>query len=132
MPPPCTTPADARGRRRGSSLERPQRCPEVLQHPHGIARRLAQLRVAIPVERDALEQRYELPPGILLDEEVPHVDLADAVLDQFEIFLEAAILEVFLVRVPAHPQRRWLAGVLQDPLDPWYVCRFRAVDFQLD
>ena len=110
--------SDPSGSDPGSSpLERPQHPAEILQHPHAVARRLAELGVAVAVESAATQQLHQLPPGVFLDVQVAHVDLADPVLHEPEVGLESAVLEVGLIRVPADEQRRRLASVLQDAVD---------------
>ena len=64
--------------------------------------------------------------------QIPHVNLANLVLHEREVALEAAVEQVLLVRVPADPDVRMVAGVVEDAPYPGEARGVTAVHLDLD
>src|SRR5689334_13775861 len=81
-------------------LIRAEHSPEILEHPNGI-RRLRDLREAVAREFHARQIFNQRSPGILFEEQIAHVHLADLIAQQAEVRVESAVEQIRLVRVPA-------------------------------
>jgi hypothetical protein len=113
------------------SLVRPEERAVVLQHPDRVAR-LGDLREAVALEVHVLQVGDQGPPGILLEEQIPHVDLPDVLLQQVEVGLEAAVQQIRLIRVPARADGGMVAAVVEDLADARHARGLAPVHLELD
>ena len=102
----------------------------VFHHPDRVCAG-GNFRTAVALIAGSVEQLQEPAPGIFLEEKVAHVHEMNAVCQQVEILLQAAVSQIVLVAVPAGIYVRALT-LFHDRVKHRYPACVPAVNFHAD